>query len=76
MIEVHGYPIFDGNGNVVQMIEHGLDITERRQLEDEIKSKLHDLERFQKVTMGRENRILELKEEVKRLKGELEGRKL
>lgn len=34
--EVHGYPIFDHQGNVVQMIEYSLDITERKQMEKAI----------------------------------------
>ncbi len=29
-VEVHGYPIFDNNGNVIQLIEYSLDITEQR----------------------------------------------
>ena len=28
--EVHGYPIFDSEGNVIQMLEYRLDITERK----------------------------------------------
>jgi PAS domain S-box-containing protein len=32
-VEVHGYPIFDDDGNVVQMIEYSLDITERKLME-------------------------------------------
>jgi PAS domain S-box-containing protein len=36
-VEVYGYPIFDGEGNVSQVIEYNLDITERRQAEKEIK---------------------------------------
>jgi PAS domain S-box-containing protein len=32
-VEVHGYPIFDDDGNVVQMIEYSLDITERKVME-------------------------------------------
>jgi signal transduction histidine kinase/DNA-binding response OmpR family regulator len=32
-VEVHGYPIFDGDGNIVQVIEYTLDITERKRLE-------------------------------------------
>ena len=32
-VEVHGFPIFGNNGNVVQMIEYSLDITERRRNE-------------------------------------------
>jgi signal transduction histidine kinase/DNA-binding response OmpR family regulator len=35
-LEVHGHPIFDEKGNVVQLIEYILDITERRRLEREI----------------------------------------
>jgi len=35
-IEVHGYPIFDNKGNVVQMIEYCLDITEHKKAEKEI----------------------------------------
>ena len=36
-IEVHGYPLFDAEGNVVQMIEYCLDITERKQAEDALR---------------------------------------
>jgi PAS domain S-box-containing protein len=36
-VEVHGYPIFDEEGNVSQMIEACIDITERRQAEEELK---------------------------------------
>ncbi|PLX81942.1 MAG: hypothetical protein C0617_15600 [Desulfuromonas sp.] len=33
IFEVHGYPIFDAAGEVVQMIEYSLDITERKEAE-------------------------------------------
>ena len=36
-MEVHGYPIFDADGNVVQMIEYSLDITERKEFEEQLK---------------------------------------
>ena len=36
-IDVHGYPLFDAEGNVVQMIESCLDITERKQAEDALR---------------------------------------
>jgi diguanylate cyclase (GGDEF)-like protein/PAS domain S-box-containing protein len=32
--EVHGYPILDDNGNVVQMIEYSVDITDRKKAEE------------------------------------------
>jgi len=36
-IEVHGYPIFDADGNVVQMIEYCLDVTERKRAEEALR---------------------------------------
>ncbi|KAF0189064.1 MAG: multi-sensor hybrid histidine [Desulfobulbaceae bacterium] len=29
-VEVHGYPVFDADGNVIQMIEYNIDITDRK----------------------------------------------
>lgn len=37
IFDIHGYPIFDENGNVVQMIEYAMDITERKKAEAELK---------------------------------------
>jgi PAS domain S-box-containing protein len=34
--EVHGYPIFDHKGNIVQVIEYNLDITDRKRIEEEL----------------------------------------
>jgi PAS domain S-box-containing protein len=36
-MEVNGYPIFDDDGNVVQMIEYSIDITERREAEGQLR---------------------------------------
>lgn len=35
-VEVHGYPVFDDAGNLVQMIEYSLDISERRQTQAQL----------------------------------------
>jgi two-component system, sensor histidine kinase and response regulator len=43
-VEVHGYPIFDDEGNVKQMIEYSLNITERRNIEKKLKQTAVDLE--------------------------------
>jgi len=37
IVEVHGYPVFDADGNVIQMIEYSLDITKRKEFEDQLK---------------------------------------
>jgi len=36
-VEVHGYPILDETGEVVQMIEYSLDITSRKQTEEQLR---------------------------------------
>jgi len=33
-MEVHGFPVFDGDGNVVQMIECCMDVTDRKKTEE------------------------------------------
>jgi len=35
-VEVHGYPVFDDDGNVIQMIEYSLDITARKEFEEQL----------------------------------------
>ena len=37
IVEVHAYPIFDKDRNVVQIIEYSLDITERKKAEDALR---------------------------------------
>jgi PAS domain S-box-containing protein len=37
-MQVHGYPVFDDNGNVVQMIEFSFDITERKRVHAELEA--------------------------------------
>jgi PAS domain S-box-containing protein len=37
IMEVNGHPIFDDDGNVIQMIEYSIDITERKEAERELR---------------------------------------
>ena len=37
IVEVHGYPVFDEDGKVIQMIEYSLDITKRKEFEEQLK---------------------------------------
>jgi PAS domain S-box-containing protein len=37
IVEVHGYPVFDEDGTVIQMIEYSLDITKRKEFEEQLK---------------------------------------
>jgi two-component sensor histidine kinase len=44
--EVHGYPIFDNKGNVTQVVEYNLDITERKKVEENLKASLREKDIF------------------------------
>ncbi|NQT32532.1 MAG: PAS domain S-box protein, partial [Candidatus Omnitrophica bacterium] len=48
LMEVHGYPIFDDKGNVVQMVEYSLDVTERKKAEEELIEAYDGLKKTQK----------------------------
>ncbi len=56
------------------LIGTGIDITERKQAEEQLKSSMSELERHNKAMMGRETRIMTLKSQVNELLKEL-GRK-
>ncbi|HAJ57594.1 MAG TPA: hypothetical protein DCL35_07495 [Candidatus Omnitrophica bacterium] len=70
-MEVHGDPVFDENGNLVMMIEYAFDVTERRKAEEGLTAKLYALEKHNKIMLGREKRVLELKKEIDGLLVEL-----
>ncbi len=54
LLQVFGYPIFDNNGNVVQMIEYTLDITEQKE----------SLDRFNALTESTSDWIFEVDENL------------
>jgi len=64
-------PIKDENGRVLSVIEVGRDITERKKMEKEVKERIEELEKFYEMAIGRELRMKELKDEIKRLQIEL-----
>jgi len=61
-------PILDDNGVLIGSVHIAKDISVLKKTENELKEKMRELERFQKVTMGRERRIIELKDEIKRMR--------
>ncbi len=65
-------PIFDPiDGSLVATIAQGLDITERKAIEQQNKEQLDELKRWYAVMSQREERIMELKGEVNELLKEL-----
>ncbi len=67
----------DTQGRVAGVFAAARDITNRRTMEDELKkktkeleAKVDELERFNRLTVGRELRMMELKKRIKELEGE------
>ncbi len=76
--ELHVYPVLDDRGEVKGVIEAAHNITERKQAEEEITKqkkelieKVHELEEFYNMAVGRELRMVELKKQNERLQKEL-----
>jgi PAS domain S-box-containing protein len=61
----------DSDGKATEMTGVHLDITERRQMEDELRKNVEELEQFSKLAIGREIKMIELKEEINELLGKL-----
>ncbi len=60
-------PIKDSDGKISGIIEDFRDISEIKEKEKNLKEKLGELERWKKVTVGREHKMKELKEKIKSL---------
>jgi PAS domain S-box-containing protein len=58
-------------GGKPHLVESFVDLTEQKQAEAEIRRNLEELERFTKLTIGREEKMIELKTEVNHLMHQL-----
>ncbi len=65
-VEIHR-SIFEYDGNIASLVMVR-DITARQAREKEIRSKLDELESYKKATIGRELKMIELKDEIRSLK--------
>ncbi len=68
-------PLFSTDGEFIGGVHIAKDITDLKKAEAAKLAQLRELEIFKKASLGREERILELKDEVRALKAELSGLK-
>jgi PAS domain S-box-containing protein len=71
-VEVNSYPIRNEKGEIIQAVESIMDITDRVRLEEDLKERIKELEEFYDMAVGRELKMVELKNEIERLREELE----
>ncbi len=69
-VEVSTRAIRD-NGQIKGAVNIIRDVTEHKKYEEELKSKIDALERYNKIAVGREHTMMELKERVKELEEKL-----
>jgi hypothetical protein len=66
-VSVSTSPVSDNDGNHVEVRAAFIDITDRKKDEEQLKSNMEDLERFSDMTVGREEKMIQLKEEINEL---------
>ena len=77
-VDISSAPVRDPGGRVLYLVSHVQDITDRKQVEAEIRGRIaelraanDDLERFNRLAVERELRMVELKKEVNGLRQRL-----
>lgn len=68
VFEINAVPMITSKGKKIGELAILHDITKRKIMEEELKEKVTELERINEVMVGRELKMVELKEEIKRLK--------
>ena len=73
--EISGTPLRRG-GKIVGVVAIIREITERKRIEEEIIKKSEELEKFNKLAVGRELQMVELKKKIKELEEKLKQKEI
>jgi len=71
-VEISAMQRKDENGNFIGYFLSIIDLTKFKEVQRQLELKIQDLEKFSRFATGRELKMIELKKEIKRLKGQLE----
>jgi PAS domain S-box-containing protein len=63
----HDFFLFDEKGNVISVYTTIEDVTENKTIEHNLKEKINELERYKVITVNREMKMIELKNEINNL---------
>lgn len=74
VLDITIFPIKDASGKVTNAVLQHIDVTEEAKMKDEVEEKVEELEKFGKFSVGRELRMVELKNRVAELEKQLAGR--
>jgi PAS domain S-box-containing protein len=66
--------VTDEEGRIIGVVTTCEDITKRKKMEKEIRSRVTELEKFYRMSVGREVKMQKLKREIRRLREELQKR--
>lgn len=70
----HNAILTDARGAIYATLSAGMDVTERKRMESELERSLNELEMMNRLMVGRELKIVELKKEMVNLKARLKER--
>ena len=65
------YPVQDKTGEIMGVAIFAQEITERKNMEEDLKRKMEELEQFSKLATGRELKMIQLKQEINELRRQL-----
>ena len=65
------YPVQDKAGAIMGVAIFAQDITERKHMEEDLTRNVEELEQFSKLAFGREIKMIQLKQEINELRGQL-----
>ena len=71
LLETIKTPLFENGDRLIGVLGIGRDITDREQTQNDLQKSIDELKRFNQAAVGRELRMIELKQDINRLSKEL-----